>query len=189
MPPTAVPAPGAQDMHQADGDHAEAAGEHHDESIGGMIKGMGWPVANFIIFVGVIYYFVNQPFSDYLAGRSATIRKDLVEAAELKATATAQLADHRTEAAGAARRAEHAAHPRRRGHQGRRGSASPRPRPPIANGCSSRRAARSICRCGSRRKKFSSTRPTSRCSSRPSASRRKSRRKIRRAWSIVISIK
>jgi F0F1-type ATP synthase membrane subunit b/b' len=70
----------------------EAAGEHHDESIGGMIKGMAWPVANFIIFVGVIYYFANQPLKEYLASRSAAIRKDLVEAAELKATATAQLA-------------------------------------------------------------------------------------------------
>ena len=92
QPPAAVPAAGAQDIHEADGDHAAAAGEHHDESIGGMIKGMMWPVANFIIFVGVIYYFANQPLKDYLAGRSATIRKDLVEAAELKATATAQLA-------------------------------------------------------------------------------------------------
>ena len=73
-------------------EHAAEAGEHHDDSIGGMIMGMGWPVANFIIFIGVIYYFANQPLKDYLAGRSATIRKDLVEAAELKATATAQLA-------------------------------------------------------------------------------------------------
>ena len=68
------------------------AEEHHDESIGGMIKAMGWPVANFIIFIGILYYFFNKPFSEYLAGRSATIRKDLVEAAELKSTATAQLA-------------------------------------------------------------------------------------------------
>ncbi len=57
-----------------------------------MLMKMGWPVANFIIFLGVIYYFGNQPFKDYLASRSSTIRKDLVEAAELKATATAQLA-------------------------------------------------------------------------------------------------
>ena len=66
--------------------------EHHDESIGGMIRGMAWPVANFIIFIGVLYYFFNKPFSEYLAGRSSTIRKDLVEAAELKNTATSQLA-------------------------------------------------------------------------------------------------
>jgi F-type H+-transporting ATPase subunit b len=71
---------------------AAESGVHHDESIGGMIKAMGWPVANFIIFLGILYYFFNKPFSEYLAGRSATIRKDLVEAAELKSTATAQLA-------------------------------------------------------------------------------------------------
>jgi F-type H+-transporting ATPase subunit b len=72
--------------------HAPAEAEHHDESIGGMIMAMGWPVANFIIFVGILYYFLNQPIRDYLATRSSTIRKDLVEAAELKAAATAQLA-------------------------------------------------------------------------------------------------
>ena len=68
---------------------AEHGGEH---SITDMILGMGWPIANFIIFVGVIYYYGNGPLKDYLATRSTTIRKDLVEAAELKATATAQLA-------------------------------------------------------------------------------------------------
>jgi F-type H+-transporting ATPase subunit b len=73
-------------------EHAAAEGEHHDESIGGMILAMGWPVANFIIFVGVLYYFLNQPLRGYLAGRSAAIRKDLVEAAELRAAANAQLA-------------------------------------------------------------------------------------------------
>ena len=73
------------------GEHAPKA-KRHDESIGGMIRGMAWPVANFIIFLGVLYYFFNKPFSEYLAGRSATIRKDLVEAAELRTNATAQLA-------------------------------------------------------------------------------------------------
>jgi len=75
--------------HAAEGEHAEGG---HDKSIGGMIMAMGWPVANFIIFCGVIYYFGNGPLKEYLATRSATIRKDLVEAAELKAAATAQLA-------------------------------------------------------------------------------------------------
>ncbi len=73
-------------------DHAPAATDAHGGSITDMILAMGWPVANFIIFVGVIYYFGNGPLKDYLASRSATIRKDLVEAAALKATATAQLA-------------------------------------------------------------------------------------------------
>ena len=87
-----APAPAAtvaQDAH-AEGEHAAEGG--HDQSIGEMILGMGWPVANFIIFVGVIYYFGNGPLKEYLATRSATIRKDLVEAAELKAAANAQLA-------------------------------------------------------------------------------------------------
>lgn len=77
-------APAAPDAH--------AAPEAHGGSITDMILGMGWPVANFIIFVGVIYYFGNGPLKDYLASRSTTIRRELVEAAELKATATAQLA-------------------------------------------------------------------------------------------------
>ena len=72
-------------------EHAPEAAEHHDESIGGMILGMGWPVANFIIFIGILYYFLNQPLRDYLATRGSAIRKDLVEAAELRAAATAQL--------------------------------------------------------------------------------------------------
>ena len=81
----------ATQEHAAQAEHA-TEGEHHDQSIGGMIKGMAWPVANFIVFIGVLYHFFNKPLADYLAGRSATIRKDLVEAAELKSTATAQLA-------------------------------------------------------------------------------------------------
>jgi F-type H+-transporting ATPase subunit b len=84
-------APSQPSSASAEQAHGEEAA-HHDESIGGMIMAMGWPVANFIIFVGVLYYFLNQPFRDYLAGRSTTIRKELVEAAEIKATATAQLA-------------------------------------------------------------------------------------------------
>jgi F-type H+-transporting ATPase subunit b len=71
---------------------AFAAEGGQNQSIGEMILHMGWPVANFIIFVGVIYYFGNGPMKEYLASRSATIRKDLVEAAEIKAAATAQLA-------------------------------------------------------------------------------------------------
>ncbi len=84
--PVAPQAQTPADAHEAEGEHAA---EH---SIGEMVLGMGWPVANFIIFVGILYYFLNQPLRGYLANRSSTIRKDLVEAAELKAAATAQLA-------------------------------------------------------------------------------------------------
>ena len=90
-PAAAEHAQPAAGEHAVEGEHA-AEGAHHDQSIGGMIMAMGWPVANFIIFCGVIYYFGNGPLKDYLATRSATIRKDLVEAAELKASALAQLA-------------------------------------------------------------------------------------------------
>ena len=62
----------ATQEHAAQAEHA-TEGEHHDQSIGGMIKGMAWPVANFIVFVGVLYHFFNKPLADYLAGRSATI--------------------------------------------------------------------------------------------------------------------
>ena len=73
-------------------EHAAEAEHAAPHSVTDMILAMGWPIANFIIFVGVLYYFFNQPLKDYLASRSSTIRKDLVEAAELKAAATAQLA-------------------------------------------------------------------------------------------------
>jgi F-type H+-transporting ATPase subunit b len=86
------PPAAASQAAQPEGEHAPAEGESHDESIGGMILAMGWPVANFIIFVGVLYYFLNQPIRDYLANRGAVIRKDLVEAAELRAAANSQLA-------------------------------------------------------------------------------------------------
>lgn len=84
--PAQPPAASAEQEHAAEGEHAAP------HSITDMILAMGWPVANFIVFVGILYYFLNKPFRDYLASRSSTIRKDLVEAAELKAAATAQLA-------------------------------------------------------------------------------------------------
>jgi len=69
-----------------------AAEAGHDTSIGGMILGMGWPVANFIIFLWVLNRYLRKPLQDYLASRSTTIRKELVDAAALKSNATAQLA-------------------------------------------------------------------------------------------------
>lgn len=51
-----------------------------------------WPIVNFIILCGTLYYFLKTPLATHLRDRSAGIRKDLVEAAALKATASAQLA-------------------------------------------------------------------------------------------------
>lgn len=82
--------PAAAAGHATDQEHVAGA-EHAEHSIGEMIIGLGWPIANFAIFIGVLYYFFNKPLKDYLANRHSTIRKDLVEAAELKATANAQL--------------------------------------------------------------------------------------------------
>ena len=68
-------------------EHAAAA-----HSLGDMAVALFWPLANFAIFCGVIYYFGNKAFTAYLSDRSATIRKDLVEAAQLKSSANEQLA-------------------------------------------------------------------------------------------------
>jgi F-type H+-transporting ATPase subunit b len=82
----------AQEHPPAAAEHAQEAHEAHEVSLGEMIVKMAWPVANFIIFIGVLYYFFNKPFTEYLSSRSTSIRKDLVEAAELKSSANAQLA-------------------------------------------------------------------------------------------------
>lgn len=74
-----------------DGDHATA--EEHAAAEHGGLAGLLWPIANFIILAGGLYYFLQTPFSQYLAGRSDQIRRDLVDAAELNRTASAQLAD------------------------------------------------------------------------------------------------
>jgi F-type H+-transporting ATPase subunit b len=66
----------------------EAAHEEEHASSPSLI----WPIANFLILCGTLYYFLNKPLSTYLADRHKTIRKDLVDAAELKASAAAQLA-------------------------------------------------------------------------------------------------
>jgi F-type H+-transporting ATPase subunit b len=52
-----------------------------------------WRFANFAILVGLLVYFLKSPFVGYLASRSAQIRQDLVTAAEMRAAATAQLAE------------------------------------------------------------------------------------------------
>ena len=75
----------------AQGQHDTAA-EHAGAEHGGL-SGLLWPVANFIVLVGALYYFLGTPFTQYLSGRSSQIRKDLLDAAELNRTATAQLAD------------------------------------------------------------------------------------------------
>jgi len=84
-------APAPADAHAAPaGEHA-VADEHGGEH--GGLAGLLWPTANFLILCGGLYYFLRTPFTDYLVGRATQIRKDLVDAAELNRTATAQLAE------------------------------------------------------------------------------------------------
>lgn len=87
-----APAPqgeGGQATHEAQGEagHAEEGGH------GGGLSGLLWPLANFLVLAGIVYYYGRQPASEYFASRKAQVSKDLVEAAELKAAATAQLAE------------------------------------------------------------------------------------------------
>jgi F-type H+-transporting ATPase subunit b len=70
--------------HVQEGEHAAAT---HEASITDLF----WPVVNFAILCGVLYYLLRAPLASYLAGRDSTIRKDLVDAAALKSSATAQL--------------------------------------------------------------------------------------------------
>ena len=50
-------------------------------------------IANFAILVGLLVYFLKTPVSVYLASRATAIRRDLVTAAEMRASAAAQLAE------------------------------------------------------------------------------------------------
>ena len=68
-------------------DHAE--GEVHAETIWGPISRL----FNSAILFGVLYYFLRRPIAAYLSSRDSEIRNDLVAAAEMKKTATAQLAE------------------------------------------------------------------------------------------------
>jgi F0F1-type ATP synthase membrane subunit b/b' len=83
------------DAHAQPNEHATTAGAETAEHGGehGGLAGLMWPVANFVVLAGGLYYFLRTPFGDYLSGRSTQIRKDLVEAGELTRSATAQLAE------------------------------------------------------------------------------------------------
>ena len=72
--------------HPPAAEHAEAAhGSEHP------VRDMIAKLLNFGVLVGALVYFLKGPIAAYLAGRSAQIRQDLVTAAEMRKTATAQL--------------------------------------------------------------------------------------------------
>lgn len=68
---------------------AAPAEEHHDEGIMPTVARL----FNFALLAGALVYFLKTPVATYLASRSSQIRQDLVTAAEMRVTATAQLAE------------------------------------------------------------------------------------------------
>ncbi len=70
----------------------EHAAEEHGGEHGGL-SALLWPTVNFVILAGGLWWFFKQPVASYLRDRHDSIRKDLVEAANVKAGAAAQLAE------------------------------------------------------------------------------------------------
>jgi len=86
--------PAAPAEHQA---AAAQASEHGEAAAaGGHEAGWVWPLIfrliNFAVLAGTLVYFLRKPFADYLRNRGEQIRRDLVDAQELRRTAEAQLA-------------------------------------------------------------------------------------------------
>jgi F-type H+-transporting ATPase subunit b len=90
----AAAAPQGEHAGSAATHEGQAAESHGEEAAhGGGLSGLLWPIANFIVLAGILYRYGRQPAAEYFAARKAQVRKDLVEAAELKSVATAQLAE------------------------------------------------------------------------------------------------
>jgi F-type H+-transporting ATPase subunit b len=68
--------------------HGEAAAEHGPTVLQIIAK-----LLNFAVLVGLLVYYLRTPIAEYLASRSTQIRQELVTAAEMRAAATAQLAE------------------------------------------------------------------------------------------------
>jgi F-type H+-transporting ATPase subunit b len=87
QPPEGEVAPGvaAEPIEHAE-EHAEE--EHHS-----VWAGLLWPTVNFAILFGGLWYFLKTPLANYLRDRHTAIRKELVEAATVTSTASAQLAE------------------------------------------------------------------------------------------------
>lgn len=81
--PAAAPPGAAQPV-----EHAPGAAAHGSEHA---VRDMIAKLLNFGVLVGVLVYFLKSPIAGYLTSRSAQIRQDLVTAAEMRRTATAQL--------------------------------------------------------------------------------------------------
>jgi F-type H+-transporting ATPase subunit b len=83
----------AKEAAQPGTEHATPGTEEHADEEHGVLSGLLWPVANFIVLFGGLWWLMRQPFANYLRDRHSSIRKDLVDAANVKAAAAAQLAE------------------------------------------------------------------------------------------------
>jgi F-type H+-transporting ATPase subunit b len=88
----AAPAQGDHAAPAAQGEPAAQAGEHGEGEHGNPIVGMIARLFNFAILAGTLVYFLKSPVAKHLADRGTQIRSDLVRAADLRASAGAQLA-------------------------------------------------------------------------------------------------
>ncbi len=82
-----------QPEHQPANQEAVAEGRtaegEHDEGLMPTVA----RIANFAILVGLLVYFLRAPMAGYLRSRGEHIRSELVQAAEMRRAAEAQLAD------------------------------------------------------------------------------------------------
>jgi F-type H+-transporting ATPase subunit b len=85
------PAAQGQDTHAAGAEHAAEA-EHGEEHGGGVVDTIA-RLVNFAILAGTLVYLLKSPIRTYLADRGTQIRSDLVNAAAMKETAAAQIAE------------------------------------------------------------------------------------------------
>ena len=76
---------------QETGPVTAAAGETQDEAPGHPVLDMIARVVNFAILAGSLWYLLRSPIAGYLEGRGTQIRADLVNAAETKQAAAAQI--------------------------------------------------------------------------------------------------
>ncbi|MEP6593255.1 MAG: hypothetical protein ABJC51_06155 [Acidobacteriota bacterium] len=67
---------------------SKAEGPHEQTTLQTVAK-----LANFAVLAGVLVYFLRGPISIHLASRASHIRQDLVTAAEMRAAATARMAE------------------------------------------------------------------------------------------------
>jgi F-type H+-transporting ATPase subunit b len=92
MAAAAIPAAASQPGHEApaaQASHGAEAEAPHEESVLRTLARL----ANFAILAGVLVYFLKTPLTAYLASRGTQIRQDLVTAAAMRETASAQLAE------------------------------------------------------------------------------------------------